>query len=232
MVQDYIQPSIEILNIRIDEPVTTLTDLLFAAACFFASYKIWKYKASGRIEKLFTFYFLTLGMGAAFGGVICHAFLYGLSDPWKLVSWIFLLISVACIVQALALLLKPLVRSRISFVVTGLNILFLFTAMFFTVRFVDFSAVKFYYILGMALICGPISIYVYQRTRNRGGLLMMCGIGLALPTAFIFSYKLGISPWFNHNDISHIILTLSVLIIYRGAVLILGTFPGPESNKK
>ena len=29
------QPSIEILSIRIDEPITLITDLLFAAICLF-----------------------------------------------------------------------------------------------------------------------------------------------------------------------------------------------------
>ena len=51
----------------------------------------------------------------------------------------------------------------------------------------------------------------------------MLGVGLGLISAVVFSYQWGLSPWFNHNDISHIILIFSALILYKGATMILNT---------
>ena len=48
-------------------------------------------------------------------------------------------------------------------------------------------------------------------------------VGIGLLSALIFSYELGIGPWLNHNDISHIILSYSAFIMYKGATLILNS---------
>ena len=38
----------------------------------------------------------------------------------------------------------------------------------------------------------------------------------------------GLSPWFNHKDISHVILSFSVIAFYKGAALIMdGSVLGP-----
>jgi len=62
--QKYLQPSIEILNLRIDEPITTVTDLLFAAICFYAFFQIRRMESGSRVKWYFKYYFLTLGLGA------------------------------------------------------------------------------------------------------------------------------------------------------------------------
>jgi len=53
--------------------------------------------------------------------------------------------------------------------------------------------------------------------------MFMLAVGVGLLSAFIFSFEWGISPWFNHNDISHVILSFSALSLYKGAVLVIET---------
>ena len=221
MFQKYIQPSIEILNIRIDEPITTVTDLILAAVCFYAFFRIRQMETTRKIKVYFKYYFLTLGLGAMFGGLIGHAFLYNFSESWKLVSWVFIMISVACIVHALVELARPLVKPGFTRLAVWLNVLFLAIALFFTIWTVAFSAVKFYTIFGLFCVVGSLSYYIYQKTGSRGVVRFMVAVILALTSAFFFSYEWGFSPWFNHNDIGHVILILSALIIYKGATLVL-----------
>ena len=91
MLLNYIQPSIEIGKLRIDEPITSATDMLMAFVCFYAYFRIRKQEIHDRIKWYFKYYFLTLGFGAFFGGLLGHAFLYRIAPHWKLVSWIFTL---------------------------------------------------------------------------------------------------------------------------------------------
>ena len=49
----------------------------------------------------------------------------------------------------------------------------------------------------------------------------MGAVAIGLLSALIFSYELGLSPWFNHKDISHVILSYSAFSMYKGAELIL-----------
>ncbi len=217
----FIQPSIEVLNLRIDEPVTTVTDLIMAAICFYAYFRIREQESTGKIKCYFKYYFLTLGIATLAGGLLGHAFLYSLSPRWKLVSWVFTLISVAIFSHALIELAKPLLKPGFSRMVSRVNLLILSLALLYTLYTLAFSAVKYYTIFGMFAVVGSLSYFIYQKTESRGVVKLMVGVGVGLLSAFIFSFEWGIGPWFNHNDISHVILSFSAFSLYKGAVLII-----------
>lgn len=221
MLQKFIQPSIEVFDIRIDEPVTTATDMVLAAICFYAYFRIRNQESTGKIKGYFKYYFLTLGIGTLAGGLLGHAFLYRLSPIWKLVSWIFTLISVGIISHALIELAKPLIKPVLSRVVSRVNWLILSLALLYTLYTLAFSAVKYYTIFGMFIVVGSLSFLIYQKTEGRGVAKLMVGVGVGLISAFVFSYEWGLSPWLNHNDISHLILSFSAFTLYKGAVLII-----------
>jgi len=219
----YIQPSIELWNIRIDEPVTTLTDLILAGICFYAYFRIKQVKSTGRIKWYFKYYFLMLGFGAFFGGILGHAFLYGLSPGWKLLSWVFTLISVALFVQALQEVARPWVNPRLTRIIVRLNLLVFAVALVFIIWTLNFFPVKYYSIIGMVAIVGSFSFYILQKTGSRWAIKFLLAVGMGLASALIFSYGWGVGPWFNHQDISHVILSFSALTFYKGAILILDT---------
>lgn len=219
--QKYIQPSIEILNLRIDEPITTVTDLLFAAICFYAFFQIRRMEYAGRVKWYFKYYFLTLGFGALFGGLFGHAFLYILPEKWKLVSWIFSMMSVALIAHALVELSRPLVKPWISRWVGGINLLILALALYYTLWTLAFSPVKYYSIFGLVVVVGSLCYYIFLKTRKRGVVVVMAAVGIGFISALVFSFEWGLSPWLNHNDISHLILSFSAFGMYKGAALIL-----------
>jgi len=221
--QNYLQPSVEILNIRVDEPITTATDLLLATICFFAYFRIRQQESAGRVKWYFKYYFLTLGLGAMFGGLFGHAFLYRLSPEWKLVSWVFTLFSVAFMAHALLEVAKPLVKPKITRLIFHFNLLILGIAFFYTLWTLAFSPVKYYTIFGMVVVVGSLSYFIYQRTSSRGVYKLMGALAIGFLSVLIFSYELGLSPWFNHNDISHVILSYSAFSMYKGAELILNS---------
>ncbi len=222
---NHIQPSVDLFNIRVDGPVTALTDLVFAVACFYAFFRIKNQAVSGSIREYFKYYFLTLGLSAFFGGIFGHAFLYGLAAPWKLVSWLFTLTSVAIISHLLIQLSRSLIKPVFTRIIIWINLLLLLLAIFYTLWTLEFAAVKYYATFGMLAVVGPLSYLIFQKTGNRGVVSLMIAVGIGIVSVVVFSYEWGFSPWFNHNDISHVILTFGVLILYKGASLILVSPP-------
>ncbi|MCD4711600.1 MAG: hypothetical protein K8R52_12205 [Bacteroidales bacterium] len=223
MLEKLIQPSIEILNVRIDEPITTFTDLLLAAICFYAFFRIRRLEYMGKVKWYFKYYFLTLGLGAMFGGIFGHAFQYRLSEEWKLVSWVLTLGSVALMAHALLEVAKPLVKPGITRIISRINVLIFAVALFYTMWTMAFSPVQYYTIFGMVVVVGSLSYFIYQKTGNKGVLVLMGAVGVGFLSVVIFSFQWGLSPWFNHNDISHVILSLSAFSLYKGAALIMET---------
>ncbi len=221
VTEKFIQPSIEILNTRIDEPITTATDLILAAICFYAFFQIRKLENKGKVKKYFKYYFLILGLGAATGGLFGHAFLYRLSEGWKLVSWVLTLGSVALIANALMEIARPFVKPGIYRFLSMFNVLIFVLALFFTLWSMAFAPVKYYTIFGMVVMVGSLCYFIYRKTENKGVLVLMSAVGVGILSAIIFSFEWGLSPWFNHNDISHIILSVSAFSLYKGAALIM-----------
>ena len=227
MQTKFVQPSIEILNVRIDEPVTTITDLLLVSICIYAFIGIRKSCKSGLYSRYFRSYFLILGLGALTGGLLGHAFQYRLSEQWKLVSWILTLASVVLLVQALLEVARPLFSRRLASLISWLNFLIAIPVLIITIWSVDFSPVKYYAAFGLVVVAGSLSLYFYKRTRNTGVLVLMGGVGIGLISAIIYSLEWGISAWFNHRDLGHIILCFGAYYIYRGAERIINSIVSP-----
>ena len=101
-------------------------------------------------------------------------------------------------------------------------------ALFYTLWTLAFSPVKYYTIFGMLLVVGSLSYYIYRKTESRAMLILMGAVGVGFLSAIIFSLEWGLSPWFNHRDISHVILSFSAFSLYKGAALIMdGSIIGP-----
>jgi hypothetical protein len=160
-------------------------------------------------------------MGTMFGGLFGHAFLYRLAPEWKLISWVLILISVALIALALLEMAKPLFKPGVARLIIRINLLIMTIALFYTLWTLAFSPVKYYTIFGMVVVVGSLSLFIFQKTGSKGVVIVMGAVGLGIISAIFFSYEWGLGPWFNHQDISHVILSFSAYSIYKGAALIL-----------
>jgi hypothetical protein len=103
-VGDYRQPSVFIDGIRIDEPVTSITDILVSVVCFYSLFKLKEPSEDDLVRTVryyFRRYFLLMGISTFYGGCIGHAFLYMLSFSWKLPGWLLSMISMNFLERAM-----------------------------------------------------------------------------------------------------------------------------------
>jgi ABC-type thiamin/hydroxymethylpyrimidine transport system permease subunit len=228
VLPQYMTTSMELQDLRIDEPVTVLTNMILAAVCLYSFFRITKLEGGTKLRNYFRYYFLTFGLGAFFGGVLGHAFLYALSPPWKLVSWVLILTSVAILAQAMVVMARPWTRPPVARLVSWLNVSAFSLALFFTVRTLEFDPVQYYIAFGMVVLVGSLSYLVFRKTGSRGIVWIMAAVGTGIISALIFGMEWGTSPWFNHKDICHLIVSISVLLIFRGAARILTDVRTPD----
>lgn len=212
--------SVELFGIRIDEPVTVLTDLLVSAVCFFAFNDLRKRKLPGRTQLYFRLYFLLMAIATFLGGLIGHGFLYALSFPWKLPGWIISMLSVALIERSSIERAKPLIEPRVARFFLILNIIELITIMTVTMWTLDFKWVEFHSGYGLLGVVLPFHAYTYYKTRDPGSKVVIIAVGIASFAALIFMNKISLHEWFNHLDISHTIMAIGGYVFYRGALLL------------
>jgi hypothetical protein len=56
-----------------------------------------------------------------------------------------------------------------------------------------------------------------RKTGKNGSLMIIYAILFAISAGFIFSLQLSFGSWFNHLDISHVLLAVFTLFIFKGA---------------
>ena len=87
--------------------------------------------------------------------------------------------------------------------------------------FVVFSFVIVEVHSAIGLICSVTVLeYInYKRTKSVLSKYMIFGVGIAVLAVLCHIFKLAISVWFNHMDLSHMIIALSVYTMYKGVAL-------------
>lgn len=238
------QPSAFIFGIEILEPVTTLTDLIVSTVCFYSFFKI---RALHRTDILYIYikyYFLSMGIATAVGGLVGHGFLYLFDtkwelssgfvkyvayivgedsikssvNPWKLPGWLTSMFSVALIERASIEFAKPHIKPNVGSFFSWLNIIELLTFVTITFSTLNFFFVEVHTFYGFMIIVLSFNAFVYYKTRNNGSKLFLMAVGFAAIAALFFMNKWALNKWYNHYDISHTFMAISAWLFYRGAI--------------
>ena len=218
------QPAIEIFGIQILEPVTTFTDLIISAVCFYAFYKLSGIPVKNRVHFFLRYYFLSMAMATAIGGLLGHGFSYLFSDenligvsPWKLPGWLISMISIALLERASIESARKIIDPKIGKFFAWLNIIELLTFMTITFITLNFFFVEVHSAYGLLVVVAGFNAFIYYKIRSKGSKLFLIAVGISALAAIIFMNEWGINKWFNHFDISHCLMAISAYFFYLGA---------------
>jgi len=211
------QPSVHVFGIQIDEPVTSLTSLFISGVCLYAFIKLSKIPTQNRTHFFLRYYFLVMAAATANGGIIGHAFLFHLSFAWKLIGWILSMLSIMLNERASIEYASKLINKRISYWLKWINLFELILFVTITIVTLNFFFVEVHTAYGLLIVVASLHLYVYWKTRSEGSRLFLIAVSFASVSAIIYMNQLGISKWFTHSDISHILLAIAAYYFYRGA---------------
>jgi hypothetical protein len=210
------QPSIFPFGIRIDEPMIAATDLLVAFVCFAAYFKLTKLNRHGRVFLLVRFYFLFLGLATFWGGIVTHAFLYALNENWKVPGWLVGMIAVTMLTMAAIYHSKGSIGKKWTNFLSTIIAIELITVVVITIISVNFRWTGFHSVFCLAGVVAPLFVLDYRKHKDKGSLIILYGIGIFTLSGIVFAVKVSIHQWFNHVDLTHVILSFAVWTIFRG----------------
>lgn len=210
--------AIHIGNLLIMEPVVSLTDLLVSIACFIAFYNLSKLKLEGRMYFHFKLHFLTMGLATLFGGTIGHAFLYAFSDAWKLAGWLISMISINFLERAFIAHTVQYVSEKTRFLIKSANNIELLVFMGITIYTLNFDYVEIHTGFGLLMVVFPLQLYMYLKTKDKGSKYVFVIVILAIVSAIIFVKQISLHHWFNHISISHVMMFVMVILLYKSAI--------------
>lgn len=212
----YRNPSIEILGLRVDEPITMLTDVLVTVVCWYAFHKLGQSEQKGSIHRLLRGYFLTMGMATLLGGLIGHSFNYALGIHWKIPGWYVSMFSVAFLERASIFHAFPLIRPRLAQFFAVVNIAELLFFLVISVVTMNFLFVMGHAAYGILIVTGGFHGYVFYKTRHEGSKQFLLGVLTATIGALFFVNEWALGVWFNHMDIAHVMMAVGCWFFYLG----------------
>ncbi|MFI5203034.1 MAG: DUF6962 family protein [Flavobacteriales bacterium] len=210
----------EIGGIVINEPITAITDLLVAGVCFYAFFKRTGHVRYEWTHVFFRYYFLFLGLSTLYGGLVGHAFIQYFGFEWKLPGWIMSMIGVALIERATIMHAKEYMPYKVGRFFSVLNVIELFTLLFCVVYFMNFSLVEAHAAYGLLIVVVAFELVVFIKSGQKSSKRILIAVGIGAVAAIVHIGQIIIHKWFNHLDLSHVLMAISAYVFYMGAKLI------------
>ncbi len=208
-------PTIYIGGLQIDEPITVLTDLIFCAVCFYAFFKTIKI-SNIRAIKLYSLFFFTTGISTLIAALVGHAFLYHFGKDAKIYGWALGIISIAFTQFAAIFHTKSILKDRLFkafFIISCIEIILAFIATFY---FWSFVVVLIHTTFSLLIVATSLEFIKYKKTKSELSKQILYGVGFAIIASLCHLFKLGFGIWFNHLDVSHVFMTISIYSMYLG----------------
>ncbi len=236
------------LGVRVDEPVTTLTDLIISGICLYAFIVLRRTSTRSTLHNYLTYYFLSMAAATFIGGVIGHGFLYrfdaewrlpdrlteiishivgmhrihGANNPWKLPGWLAGMVAVTCMERASIEYARPLIGSTAARFFFALTLIELGGFALLTVATLNFLFVGIHALLGVIVTTFLFNWFVYYKSRDAASRHFLIGVGFSAAAATSFVNGRDIAVWLTRVDISHIFMALSAWFFLRGAETLAG----------
>ena len=214
-----IQPDIFIGNFRLQEPVTTITDVILGIYCLYTAYQLKKINTSTIAFNYLVTHLLLLGIAVLIAGTLGHGFQYLLSPSWKIPGWYISMIAVMFMERSSIEYIKDKVSHKLHKALLIINLIELIVIMVLASITLDFFWVEFHSVYGLLIVVFPCHLYNYTKTKDPASRKMLYGIAILVLAIFVFNYPVILSIWFTNYDFAHTLMLLSIICFYQAGKL-------------
>jgi len=211
-----------LFGLNLVEPMAFITDLIMGSVSIYFGVKVHKLHSNKAFYTYWKWFFLLFGFGAIVGG-IGHTFYNYLGVAGKFPSWLCGPTSVYCLEQGMIAIHpneKKMERFKLASTLKLFVVFIAFATICITVDIAEkkelpFLPIAINTIVGVTATAGLLGLYYAKRISKKFRYFYL-GVLIMLPTAFIFLLKINLHPWFDKNDLSHVLMTGGIIYFYIG----------------
>ncbi len=205
---------ITLFGFKLFEPVTILTNSFITIYCLFVYFRTLRFKH--QISRHWGIFFLLMALSSLLASAT-HGIHEQLGDTFLEVSW-FLMNSVS--------LVGIYFFYRATFIYSNLQkensgqtynygiVLWMISLLVITFFLNNFLLVKIH--AGIVLFYSLIVHYITFRNKHAGSGYIVAGIIISFMSIVVHSFKFSFGEWFNYKDISHVIVLISMIFLFKG----------------
>ncbi|WP_070136925.1 DUF6962 family protein [Crocinitomix algicola] len=204
------------------EPMAFITDTILGITSIVLGLLLSKIKIEHPFRTYWIWFFLIFGLGAFVGG-LGHVFFNYWGVAGKFPSWISGPIAIFLLEQGMIAvhpnetklsLFKSLSFWKMILVFVIFTLVCLFAPIQENPR-LAFLPTAINTIFGVILTAGVLGNF-YAKKIDINFKYFVFGVITLTPTAFIFLMKINLHPWFDKNDLSHVLMVIGISFFYVG----------------
>ena len=212
----------KVFNLDLLEPIGSLGDLIIAGFCFYFAFKILKMNTKVLFYNYWRWFLIIFGISLILGGL--GHLLYNYTGAFgKCFGWLGSLISTIFLEMAFISLYPKTTVKKILYVISYLKLLLMFIIELLILSFGDIDknqalgliVPSINSFIGIGFYAGYFGYY-YQKTISENFKYFWIGVLVLVPTSLLQIFKINPHQYFDRNDLSHLILILSLILFYQG----------------
>jgi hypothetical protein len=215
-----------IIGLIINEPNVFISDFIMASISFYCGISLLKSKNQTNFTRWWIYFYIIFGLSTLTGG-FGHALFYYFKHYGKYFTWFSGIFSIYLIERAMISVLTDPVKQRNLKRLAHLKIMLVYSILIgilFKTNLdqnpsLPFIPVAFNTIVGVSLFAGYYG-YKLAKSKHPHFKFFFYGVMIMLPSAFFYLGKINIHPWFDKNDASHLLLSIGIILFFRGITLI------------
>lgn len=205
--------TITFFDFAIHEPVTALTDFIITFLCLFFFFQL-RNKGNNVAINWWKAFFMLFGLSAFFGGFSHALFIIHQGMEYKS-CWISMQVlngfAVFSVQMATYHTVLQNTNSREWWKQSYIVQLFIFLAA--VIFYQDFLVVVLNNVVGLVPV---IALHFIDSKKSEESKLIANGILISFLTGIVHGAKLSLHAYFNFNDISHVLIMLSLFVVFSG----------------
>lgn len=201
----------------IRDPVTAVTNIMMFFAGLLAWRRLIRDDITLRAARIWRWFFAGISI-ASLIGVIVHGLSFYTPENVHLSIWLTMgLVQSAGVSGAQLATVEQYWPVKLR-LLQGFVIAQLVITTIVLISFQSYTIVKYHLALGILPIMGW---HLYQFSKNKkSGIWIAGGVLVSGITGAVHGFKISLSLWFNYNDISHILVIVSVWMMAKGVLLL------------
>ncbi|UKN02463.1 hypothetical protein K6119_02870 [Paracrocinitomix mangrovi] len=220
---DFEKIHFELFGLDLVEPMALVTDTVMGALSIYFAYRLKKLNGDHPFYQYWIWFYLIFGFGSLLGG-IGHVMYNYWGFVGKIPSWISGPTSVYFLEQAM-ISVHPNRKSFQTLKILSfwklMLVLIVFTLILSLVDLSDnpskgFLPVAINTIVGVSLTAGVLARFYVKKGLTPIYKYFVFGVLVMLPSAFVFLLKINLHPWFDKNDLSHVLMMAGITYFYIG----------------
>jgi hypothetical protein len=210
-------------NLR--EPMALITDSILGGLSIYFGFRLLKLQAKHPFYTYWTWFFIVFGIGAFYGG-LAHGFYNYWGYFGKIPTWFAGPVSVYALEQAMISchpspkklnLLKGISFWKLVLVLAIWGLVLAFAPLHEKPQ-LGFLPIAINTILGVSATAGGLGWYYYKKGISIYYKYFALGVLVMLPSAFVFLMKINLHPWFDKNDLSHVLMAAGIIYFFIGII--------------